>query len=211
MAIILSSFYFGPVQAYCHMVRSDKIVIEQHDHYSRRTFRNRTTILVANGTMNLTVPVVKPKTKTKTKDIRISYDTPWQKNHWRSVVSAYNNSPFFEYYSDDIRHIYEKRWDFLIDMNIETLQRTVEMLELQTEIEYSRQYIEAGKTEARDLREVILPSRPPEIFDPLFRPAVYRQVFSETMKFVPNLSILDLIFNKGPEACAILEESIKQG
>jgi len=209
MAIILSSYYFGPVQAFCHMLRSDKIFVEQHDNYSRRTFRNRTTILVANGPMNLTVPVIKPKEKTKTKDIRISYDTNWQKNHWRSVVSAYNSSPFFEYYRDDIIHIYEKKWDFLIDLNIETLRRTIEMLDLEIEIEFSNEYLDPAGISAEDLREVIIPKKAPEIYDSSFKPVRYRQVFSETMDFVPNLSILDLIFNKGPEATHILEQSHK--
>ena len=210
MAIILSSYYFGPVQAFCHMLRSEKIFVEQHDNYSRRTYRNRTTILVANGPMNLIVPVVKPKEKTKTKDIRISYDTNWQKNHWRSIVSAYNSSPFFEYYRDDIIHIYEKKWDFLIDLNIETLQRTAEMLELEAEIEFSKEYLDPAGPTAEDLREVIMPKKDPEIYDPSFKPVRYRQVFSETMDFVPNLSILDLIFNKGPEAVSVLEGSIRK-
>jgi len=208
MITLLSSYYFGPVQAYAHIVKSEKVIIEQHDHYSRRTYRNRTTILVANGLMNLIIPVIKPKTKTKTKDIRISYDTNWQKNHWKSIESAYNNSPFFEYYSDDIKHIYEKKWDFLIDLNNEALRAVTEILEVEAVIEFSKEYIPGNSPDVTDMREVILPKKDPAVFDPAFHPELYRQVFSETMEFIPNLSILDLIFNKGPEATLILEQSI---
>ena len=210
MITLLSSYYFGPVQAYAHMVNSDKVIIEQHDHYSRRTYRNRTTILVANGLMNLIIPVVKPKEKTKTKDVRISYDTRWQKNHWRSIVSAYNSSPFFEYYSYDIQHIYEKKWDFLIDLNNETLRAVTEILEIEAEVEFTEEYMSEIIPEIKDLREIIHPKKDPVDFDPSFRPEPYHQVFSEAMDFAPNLSILDLIFNKGPEAVSVLEGSIKK-
>ena len=208
MTILLSSYYFGPVQAYSHIAGADKVLIEQHDHYSRRTYRNRTAILVANGVMNLTVPVIKPKGKTAVKDVRISYDTNWQKNHWRSIESAYNNSPFFEYYSDDIRHIFEKKWDFLIDLNHETLMAACDILETEASIELTEEYM-SGTEGVEDLREIIHPKKDPGIFDPAFRPVIYRQVFSETLDFVPNLSILDLIFNKGPEAVSVLEESLR--
>ena len=206
---ILSSSYFGNIQFFSHIVKSGTVFIEQNDHYSRQSYRNRTTIMAANGPMNLTVPVVKPKGKTVTKDIVISYDTKWQKNHWRSIFSAYNSSPFFEYYKDDLYPVFQKQWKYLTDLNSKLLELTLEMIEANPKIEYPDEYIENVNDYLLDLREVIHPKKDFRISDNQFSPLPYRQVFSETMNFVPNLSILDLIFNKGPEAYSVLEESLR--
>ncbi len=207
-SVILSSNYFGNIQSFSHIVKTGTVVIEQNNHYSRQTYRNRTTIMVANGSMNLTVPVVKPKGKVKTKDILISYDTKWQKNHWRSIFSAYNSSPFFEYYKDDLYPVFLKQWKYLTDLNSKLLGLTLEMIEATPKIEYPDKYIEAVTDDLLDLREVIHPKKDYKISDKQFSPIPYRQVFSEIMDFVPNLSILDLIFNKGPEAYSVLEDSL---
>ncbi len=201
---LLSSSYFGTVQTYSHIINSDEIVIEQHDHYTRQTYRNRTTIMAANGSMNLVIPIVKPTGKTKTKDVVISYDTNWQKNHWRSMISAYNNSPFFEYYKDELFPIYHKHWKYLIDFNNKTMESVFDMIEISISVNYSEKYIDAVQEGYTDLRNITHPKNDFRKFDPDFSPVTYRQVFSETMEFVPNLSIIDLIFNKGPEATNIL-------
>ncbi len=207
-SVILSSNYFGNIQLFSHIVKSGIVVIEQNDHYSRQSYRNRTTIMAANGPMNLTVPVIKPKGKVKTKDILISYDTNWQKNHWRSIFSAYNSSPFFEYYKDDLYPVFEKQWKYLTELNNKLLELTLEMIEANPKIKYPDEYIENVNDYSLDLREVIHPKKDYKTFDKQFSPLTYRQVFSETMDFVPNLSILDLIFNKGPETYSVLEESL---
>ena len=205
--VILSSYYFGTVQAFSHLIRARKVIIEQNDNYSRQSYRNRTTIMAANGAMDLIIPVIKPKEKTKTRDIRISYDTNWQKNHWKSIESAYNNSPFFEYYRDDLEVVYKKRWQFLTDLNTVLFELTNEMLEADCDVDYTKNYIGTVPDNWTDLREIIHPKKDYRIFDKAFSPVPYRQVFSETRTFVPNLSIIDLIFNKGPEAYMVLEES----
>jgi hypothetical protein len=165
--------------------------------------------MAANRSMNLIVPVIKPKGKTQTKDILISYDTKWQKNHWSSIFSAYNSSPFFEYYKDDLYPVFLKQWKYLTDLNKRLLELTLEMIEANPTIEYPDEYIVAAADNSLDLREVIHPKNDFRKFDPDFSPVTYRQVFSEKMDFVSNLSILDLIFNKGPEAYSILEESLR--
>ncbi len=207
-AVILSSYYFGNIQVFSHIVNSDCIIVEQNDHYSRQSYRNRTTIMAANGSMNLIVPVVKPKGKTQTKDVLISYDTSWQKNHWSSIFSAYNSSPFFEYYKDDIYPVFQKRWKYLIDLNTKILELTLEIIEASPKIEFPNEYIDSVTDDYTDLREVIHPKKDYKIYDKKFSSVRYRQVFSETIEFVPNLSILDLIFNKGPETIDIIESAI---
>ncbi len=208
--VILSNYYFGNIQAFSHIINCRSVVIEQNDHYSRQSFRNRTTILAANWPMNLIVPVVKPKGKIRTKDILISYDTNWQKNHWMSIFSAYNSSPFFEYYKDDLHPLFQKQWKYLIDLNSNALELTLEMIEANPTIEYSNEYINHVPDGSLDLREVIHPKKDYKIFDRDFSPVKYHQVFSETTDFIPNLSILDLIFNKGPEAYSVLEKSLAE-
>jgi hypothetical protein len=207
--VIIPCLYYGTIQAYAHIVNAGKVIIEVNDHYSRRTYRNRTTILAAHGPMDLTVPVIKPKGKTRTKDIKISYDTNWQKNHWKSIESAYNNSPFFEYYKDDLEPVYRKQWKYLADLNIRLLELIIEMTETEALTEQSNEYIIPDPQKHTDLREVIHPKKDYRIFDKKFSPAPYRQVFSGSMDFVPNLSILDLIFNKGPETYSYLESIIE--
>jgi hypothetical protein len=206
--LLLQSCYFGPIHYYSYIVSANKLTIEQHDHYSRQTYRNRMLILAANGPMALTIPVIKPGIKTITKDIRISYDTAWQKMHWRSLVSAYNGSPFFEYYQDDIQPIYEKKWDFLMDLNNHALQCTTNLLELHLPLCYTSDYDAEIAPDCLDIRHVIHPKRKGPDTEPPFSPQPYRQVFSDKYGFIPNLSIVDLLFNKGPEAYTILEESL---
>ncbi len=212
--ILITSQYFGPVQSYCHILEADKVTVEQFDNYEKKTYRNRTTILAANGPMNLTLPVVKPQMKTdgkmRTKDIRISYDTNWQKNHLRSITSAYNSSPFLEYYIDDILPLYDKRWDFLLDFNHAALTAALDMLDISKEISFTKEYIKNYGDDVEDLRETIHPKKDYRTYDIRFSPVPYYQLFTEKQSFYPNLSILDLIFNMGPETCIVLENSISR-
>ncbi len=208
-SIILSTQYFGPVQAFSHILAADNVIVERFDHYERKTYRNRTAILAANGPMNLTIPVVKPDGKMRVRDIRISYDMEWQKNHLRSITSAYNSSPFLEFYIDDILHLYEKRWEFLIDLNLEALRTSLDMLDIKKDITLTEKFIENYEEDVADLRGIIHPKKDYRTFDPAFNPAPYYQLFTEKQKFYPNLSILDLIFNMGPEAALVLERSIR--
>ncbi|NPA37014.1 MAG: WbqC family protein [Chlorobi bacterium] len=203
--VVLPSLYYGPVQAYAHLIKAEKAIIEINDHYSRRTYRNRTTILAAHGPMDLTIPVIKPKGKTKTKEIKISYDINWQKNHWKSIESAYNNSPFFEYYKFDLEPVYNNKWEHLAGLNKNLLTLVLEMLEVDINVEYSENYIDKTIDEDTDLRDIIYPSKNKKESDFLNKLPPYKQVFSENMNFVPNMSILDLIFNKGPESYSYLE------
>ena len=130
----------------------------------------------------------------------ISYAINWQKQHWRSIESAYNNSPFFEYYQDALLPFYQKNYDYLIDFNCELTQCILDELGSNTQIQPTKDY------QAVEKRFLINPKVPCEV-DTHFTIVNYRQVFSEKHPFTPNLSVLDLLFNKGPEALSILEES----
>ena len=203
---LLQTTYFGPVQWYQKLNRYDRCIIEQYDSYQKQTYRNRCVIATANGTQALTVPVENEKNeKCLVRDIRISDHNQWRRVHWNALQSAYSESPFFEYYADDIRPFFEQKYEFLVDFN-ETIRETVcRLIDIHPQVEYSSCWT---KGEAPDLiddlsgmadfRDVISAKHP--LADPTFTPKSYWQVFQHKHGFLPNLSILDLLFNMGPES-----------
>ena len=200
----LSSAYLAPVEYYTKLLAYDKVFVEQHDHYIKQTYRNRCTIAGPSGELALSIPTVKPDTlKCPMKDIRISDHGNWRHLHWNAIESAYNNTPFFEYYKDDFRPFYEKKYEFLLDFNEELRRLVCDLLDMQPAVVYTEHY---EPEVANDFRETIRPKHEGE--DPAFRPEPYYQVFREKFGFLPNLSIADLLFNMGPEGLVTLRASI---
>lgn len=206
---ILTTAYFGSIQYYTKFLMCDNVVIEQYDSYHKQTYRNRCQILGANGPLDLTIPVVKKSgQKMLVNDVIIDDSQLWQNNHWRSLFSAYNSSPFFEYYEEELRPIFQKKWKFLLDFNVVLHELIVELLELETAIQLTTEYNKIF--DGMDFREVIVPNPKPGIIDTSFQAYEYTQTFADKFGFVPNLSILDLLFNVGPESFVVLEKSIIQ-
>jgi hypothetical protein len=206
---LFSIAYLPPVQYMAHWVNAKKPVIEKHCNYIKQTYRNRCDILAANGVIPLTIPVAKAsRPKVNTRDVEISYDTRWQSLHWRSIVSAYNSSPFFEYYMDDFRPFYEKSYRFLFDFNLELMQVIFDALDIPLQIKFTDEYVKKDELDAADYRSLIHPKKDYTVLDKSFVPIKYRQVFYDRFEFIPNLSVIDLIFNKGPEAIDWLEDCI---
>ena len=193
---LLSTTYFGPVQWYQKLYRHEEVAIETAEHFVKQTYRNRCLIATANGTQALTVPVEHADGQAFIRDIRLSDHGNWRHLHWNALVSAYGESPFFEYYADDIRPFFEKRWDYLIDFNLDITRTMCELLDIEPNVSLTEHY--EPETEAIDFREVIRPKKP--LPDPDFHPKSYYQVYSDRTGFQPNLSILDLLFNMGNEA-----------
>ncbi|MDL2255059.1 WbqC family protein [Parabacteroides sp. OttesenSCG-928-G06] len=199
-SVYLSTAYLGPVQQYTKMIAFDRIFIESRENYLKQTYRNRCTIAGANGPLSLSIPIEKTDTvKCLTRDIRISDHGNWRHLHWNALVSAYRMSPFFEYYADDLAPFYEKKWDFLFDFNEELRATICRLLDIQPEISYTEEYVAEV---ANDFREIIRPKHPGE--DASFRAKPYYQVFQEKHGFLENLSIVDLLFNMGPEGVIVL-------
>ena len=200
----LSTAYLGPVQQYVKMAQYGAIYMEREENYIKQTYRNRCVLAAANGPLTLSVPIVKPdELKCPTKDIRISDHGNWRHLHWNALVSAYNMSPFFEYYADDFAPFYERRFTFLFDFNEALRQLICELIDLQPQVRYTDSY---QPTVSHDFRESIRPRHPEP--DATFRPAPYYQVFQAKFGFLPNLSIVDLLFNMGPESLLVLRQSI---
>ena len=194
---LLQTTYFGPVQWYQKLKRYDHCVIEQYDSYQKQTYRNRCVIATANGLQALTVPVEVGGKKEEVREVRISDHNQWRRVHWNALQSAYSESPFFEYYADDIRPFFEQKYEFLIDFNEAIRQKMCELLDIDTSVSYSSGFRVQGSG-FMDFREVIHAKHPQD--DPEFQPRGYWQVFQHRYGFQPNLSILDLLFCMGPEA-----------
>ena len=205
MNVLLSTTYFGPVQWYQKLYRADEAWIERHETFQKQTFRNRCVIATTQGTQALTVPIESEKLRANSslftlhssliKDIRISDHGNWRHLHWNALQSAYGESPFFEYYQDDIRPFFERRWEFLLDFNEAIREKMCELLDIQPRVSYTEEYV---KDCPFDFRESIRPKHPEP--DPDFQPRRYYQVYEAKHGFLPNLSIVDLLFNMGPES-----------
>ena len=209
--ILVSQACFGPVQYFVHLEKAGKATIEKHSNYQRQTYRNRYRISGANGPLTLSIPVEKGKAlKVKDSKVKIAYHSNWQANHWRSIVSAYNSSPFFQFYRDDIEPFFSQKYTCLFDFNLESTRLLCELLGIETEIVVSDDFQKNPADDVLDLREVIHPKKNFREMDATFIPVPYKQVFDERHGFIPNLSILDLLFNKGPEALLVLNSGIKK-
>lgn len=203
---LLQTTYFGPVQWYQKLARYNHCVIEQYDSYQKQTYRNRCIIATANCLQALTVPVEHhspPSTLNAqlVKDLRISDHNQWRRVHWNALQSAYRESPFFEYYADDIRPFFERKYEFMVDYNEAIRQKICELIDIHPYMEHTKEYLSTNNCQlstVNDFREVIHAKHPQPDAD--FHPRPYWQVFQHRYGFQPNLSILDLLFCMGPEA-----------
>ncbi|MFC2335116.1 MAG: WbqC family protein [Prevotella sp.] len=203
MVSLLASTYFGPVQWYQKLNQSDCCLIERHDHFVKQTYRNRCVIATTSGLQVLTVPIERYEgAHCEMRDIRISDHGSWRHLHWNALQSAYGESPFFEFYADDLRPFFERRWELLFDFNTAITRKMCELLDIHPQIAFTEAYASAEEEGVTDFRDAIRPKHP--LPDDGFRPRRYYQVYEQKHGFQPNLSILDLLFNEGPEAVLYL-------
>jgi hypothetical protein len=205
---VLSTAYLGPVQYFTKFALYSKVYIEQHETYLKQSFRNRCYICGANGRIALVVPVKRTAGNlTKTKDLLVDYDTSWQRVHWNSIVSSYRSSPFFEYYEDNLKPFYVTKEKRLLDLNQKILQMMIDLLDIDVEIHLTNAFIK--HYDEADLRLAINPKKRLARDDSRFIARGYGQVFMEKHGFLPNLSIIDLLFNEGPDSKNIIMQCIK--
>ena len=205
---LLSTAYFAPVSYYSKLLScgDSVVVIEKHENYIRQSYRNRCTIYAANGLQDLVVPVVKSdKPKIPITDVEISYDTFWQKLHLKAIESAYRRSPFYEYYIDDLTYFFNRRHNHLYEFNMQIMKTMCRLLKIPFNVQESSLYLKSTGAGIIDLRNGIHPKIQRNNIAG-FIPHGYNQVFAEKWGFKPDLSILDLLFNTGPEATKILEK-----
>lgn len=198
---VLSTAYFPPIEYFALMAKSSSIIIDVFEHYQRQTYRNRCHISTDKGIQMLSVPVIKTSGHyTILKEISIDYHENWQRVHWRAIEAAYNNSPFFLYYRNDLKHLFENHYPYLLDFNLACMDFCLKKLKLSVDYKISTGYIEKTP-DMEDLRDLIHPKKESLISN--F--PTYMQVFSDKQPFIPNLSILDLLCNLGNESISYLK------
>ncbi len=208
--LVLSTAYFPPVQYISKCARHGQVLIEQHENYQKQSFRNRCEIYHANGRLPLSVPVINDHgRKTIIKDCRVDNLRAWQNNHWRSIESSYRSSPFYEFYRDDLQEIFQKKYDFLLDLNQDTLQLALSWLDMDCTCKRTGEYVFSYPSGCKDYRYAIHPKGQFRKNDHAYQEIQYTQVFEEKHGFQSNLSILDLLFNEGPNAKNLLYQAYK--
>lgn len=183
---------FPNIAHFWAIVNSDSVYFEVCDNYQKQSFRNRAEIYGANGKLALTVPVsYSQKNRQLYKDVRIANEEKWQIQHLKSLQSAYSMSPFFEYYIDDLMPLFETHFDYILDFNLKCFDILSDSLQLNLSPKHTSVF-EKDTTDKTDFRNLVRRNFKVESFQP------YTQVFTEKHGFIPNLSILDLLFNEGP-------------
>lgn len=196
--MIFPAFYFGPVSYFAELLKTSEYRFEAYEHFPKQTYRNRCYIQGANGKLRLAIPTQHNGARVM-KDIQVSDDYNWQKEHYKSLVSAYKSSPYFEFYEDDLLPIFEKKEKFLLDLNLKTIEFIASKLKLEIELNLTDQY--EFVDESIDFRNRFnAKTRPVGNFPEYF------QVFDDKFDFMPDLSILDLLCNEGPKSATYLQE-----
>jgi hypothetical protein len=199
--ICLTTAYLAPVSYFQSVVQSDQIFLEQYESYQKQSYRNRCIIATSNGKLALTIPIEKQSNqKLLIRDVLVSNHTEWQLLHWRAIESAYNSTPFFEFYKDDLISYYQKKWKYLWDFNFEIQLKIFELLEIQPKIELTSQFNLNLDENVLDLRNCIHPKNDIKLNDV----PKYYQVFDLKNGFISNLSIIDMLFNMGNESQLLL-------
>ncbi len=201
---LVSTAYWGPVQYFAKFVEYEQVLIEQWETYPKQTYRNRCVLYGPNCIQSLQVPVEKGRVNQLVKDIRIAYNSLWQKNHFATIESLYHSSPFYDYYIDDIELFYRNKYNYLIEYNNSITELCLKWLKLPAKLNFTTDF--EKQPTLPDFRNTITPKH--SIPDPNFVAAHYQQVFAERLGFAPNLSILDLVMNCGPESAQIIKASI---
>ncbi len=193
--------YFSPISQYIAIANSKEVVFEVADNFEKQTYRNRCYIFGTNGKQSLNIPVKHNKTadKKKTKEAFVDNTSQWQRQHLRSLQTAYRNSPFFEFYIDDLLPIFTKQYKYLVDVNIDTFLFFTDVLEISSHFSKTTEYEVHPKGDFRFLADI--KQQPKNEFQK------YIQMFDDKHGFLANLSILDLLFMEGPNAINILESS----
>lgn len=199
MTVLVHPTYFPSISHFVAMVQSKAINFEMDDNFQKQTNRNRMYIYSPNGVQLLNIPIKHSKNSfQKTRDVKIENDFNWQKQHLKSLEAAYRSSPFFEYFEDDIRPIFTKKYEFLMDLNLQTFELVSECLGATFDIKYTTEYFK-DVNDVKDYRTLANGKKDASLFEE------YTQVFEEKEGFLTNLSVLDLLFNEGRYALDYLK------
>lgn len=191
MKAVFASAYFAPISYYQKLNQFDECVLDVHEHMVKQSYRNRAVIYGANGALNLIVPLINRTNRTPIYQQRIEDSQEWKKLHLKSIESAYRSSPFYEYYIDELEQVLMKEYEFLVDLNLACHQFICDQLDEKWLFQKSDVFVEGD--DFQNYRDTIHPKK-----ESLYEGPEYYQVFSDKYGFLKDLSILDLLFNQGP-------------
>ncbi len=203
---ILSTAYLPPVE-WLALLAGGEARLERLENYQKQSYRNRACVMTGNGVQQLSVPVLHSATKMPVSEVRIEYKTPWQRNHWRTLVSAYGNSPYFLFYRDALQPFYEEKTEFLFDFNLHLVRTLLKLMGIRATVTLTDTF---EPLRDGDARTAIHPGTRAKEGYPFKIEEPYSQVFEERYGFVPNLSAVDLLFNVGPDSHAYLLRQYRQ-
>lgn len=203
MKLVIENQYFAPVSYYSILIKYSNVIFEQCEYYQKRSFRNRCVLAGANGLINLSIPLVNGRDQRSfIRDVKIANQYAWQDQHWKTIVSCYSSSPFFEYYRMDLEFFYSKKFTYLFDWNLELYQWVLGKLKIDIMTSFTDSYQKTYNHPITDMRNIINPS-----IDLHKEYPEYHQVFMGKNGFIPNLSILDLLCCTGPGAINYLRNT----
>ena len=199
MDILIHPNYFPNIHQFSHLIKADHILFEVSDNYQKQTYRNRTYIYGANGKLGLFIPIIHThKNRELFKDIKISYESDWMDLHLKSLQSAYRSSPYFEYFEDDFINLFSKKEKYLVDFNMKCIDLISELLDLNLNYKLTNSFKENPK-DTFDLRKLSIARKEKFINTPK-----YLQVFESKHGYLPNLSVLDLLFSEGTNSISLI-------
>ena len=196
--------YLPSLEYFCALHSFEDIQLERHEYYVKQSFRNRCYITTSQGIQLLIVPLRDKHGKIPVQEVKIDHQQKWQNNHWRTLESAYRNAPYFEFYSDEIKKILYKGHKYLFDLNCELLSFCLKSVGFKVNLSFTHSYEMPAPNFVSDFRSQISPKKP-FANRSFYHPIPYQQVFGN--EFVPNLSILDLLFCEGPHSIRIIQSS----
>ncbi|WP_299252152.1 WbqC family protein [uncultured Lacinutrix sp.] len=200
MTILIHPTYFPTIATFVAITKADHVVLETQDNYQKQTYRNRSYIYAANGKLQLSVPVIfSQKNRQKYSEVQIANDYKWQDNHWKSLESAYRTSPFYEYYIDELQPLFTETFNSILEFNMKCLEVICECLQLEINITKTEVF-EREPENIKDYRGLVNAKK-----ENIIALEPYNQVFYTKHGYINNLSILDLLFNEGPNTISYLE------
>lgn len=206
--LLLELHYLGSIPYFSKLLHASEVIIEQHEHYRKGSFRNRCYIGTAQGPQPLSIPLASGKhQQAPIREVRLDPQARWQRQHWRSLKTAYGKSPFYDYYAPMLAPLYERSYTWLFDVCQEAQILLLRLLGMTPNLTYSETYQHQPAEHYTDFRHQLLPRNYATYSDATYQIVPYPQVFEDRQGFVPNLSVVDLLFCTGPEALVYLQQS----
>lgn len=205
--LLIELHYLPCIDYVSGLLQFDRVQLEAQEHYQKQSYRNRCYVRTANKIECLTVPVQQGTHHQPIRDLRVAMDQPWQAHHWRCLQAAYGKAPFFEYYAPDLEPVYQKNWLFLFDLNYELLTICLKLMRKRIVLNLTEWYDKEPTIGVFDARSTVNPRNAVETYV-FHKPATYPQNFGQ--EFVPNLSIIDLLFCQGPASSDVLLAGLRE-